>query len=367
MMIPVSAPLLGREELDLVSTAFHEGWISSRGRFLGEFEAGFSRFVEGRFGVATTSGTTALHLALVALRIGPGDEVILPDCTMVACLDAVLYTGATPVLVDVDPVTWTLDPGKVEDAITSRTRAIMPVHLYGHPAEMDRLMKLARSYELKVVEDAAEAHGALFRGTKVGAIGDVGCFSFYTNKIITTGEGGMLVTRHAGLADRARKLRDLAYATEKRDYHHSEMAFNYRMTNIQAAVGVAQLKRITEFIKHRRACARVYTEMLEGVEGILPPSEAPWAKSVYWMYTPLITRGQQARRRLMERLKQKMIDSRVAFWPLHKQPFAPRRYRGSSQFRVSDRIGDTGVNLPSGNGITEEMVRHVGRVIRAGA
>jgi perosamine synthetase len=367
MKIPVSAPLLGKQELGLVLTALREGWISSRGRFIDEFETGFSRFVDGRFGVATTSGTTALHLALATLHIGPGDEVILPDCTMVACLDAVLYVGAKPVLVDVDPVTWTLDPEKAEGAITPRTRAIMPVHLYGHPAEMDRLMKLARSHDLKVIEDAAEAHGALFRGRPVGAIGDIGCFSFYSNKIITTGEGGMLVTRHSYLAERARKLRDLAYATQKRDYRHSEMAFNYRMTNIQAAIGVAQLKRINAFIRHRRACARIYTEMLADVEEIVPPPEAPWAKSVYWMYTPLVTRGKGARGKLMNRLRKKMIDSRVAFWPLHKQPFAPRKYQGSPQFQVSDRIGDSGVNLPSGNGISEAMVRRVGQVIRAGA
>jgi perosamine synthetase len=359
MKVPVSAPDLGRAEARTVSTALREGWVSSRGRFITEFEDGFSHFSGGRFGVATTSGTTALHLALATLGIGPGDEVILPDSTMVACLDAVLYTGARPVLVDVDPTTWTLDPDRVEDAITPRTRAIMPVHLYGHPARMDPLLALARRHDLRVVEDAAEAHGALYRGKPVGALGDVGCFSFYSNKVITTGEGGMLVTRRSRIADRARRLRDLAFATSARDYRHSELAFNYRMTNLQAAIGVAQLRRIEGFIQHHRSCARIYADRLRDVEGVELPSEAPWARSVYWMYTVLVRKGDLARRRLMGRLRRAGVETRVAFWPLHRQRFARPEYRGKRRFPVADRIGDAGLSLPSGNGISERMVEHV--------
>lgn len=363
MRIPVSAPDIGTAEARLVATALREGWISSRGRFIDEFERRFSVLVGGRYGVATTSGTTALHLALATMRIGPGDEVILPDCTMVSCLNAVLYTGAKPVLVDVDPMTRTIDPDRVEDAITPRTRAIMPVHLYGHPAELDRLLKLAQKHGIRIIEDAAEAHGALFRGNPVGAIGDVGCFSFYSNKIVTTGEGGMIVTRRRELAERARRLRDLAFATAKRDYRHTEPAFNYRMTNVQAAIGVAQLRRFDEFVRHRRRCAQIYAEALAEVGDLELPQEAPWAKSVFWMYTVLVKSGALGKRRLMERLNRSGVESRVAFWPLHKQEFMSRHPPKSAPFAISNRIGECGVSLPSGNGISESMVRHVGHVI----
>jgi perosamine synthetase len=362
--IPVYRPRFGPEEAEGVAAAIHGGWVTSDGPFVSRFERRFTRYVGGRYGIATTNGTAALHVGLVALGVGRGDEVILPDATMVACLDAVLYTGATPVLVDVDPATRTLVPELVERAITPRTRAIMPVHLYGHPAEMDRLLRIARAHDLAIVEDAAEAHGSEFRGTRVGCLGDVGCFSFYANKILTTGEGGMIVTRGAALAERCRRLRELAYASPVRNYHHTEVGFNYRLTDLQAAVGLAQLRRIREFVRHRRECAAVYREMLEGTEGLDLPSEAPWARSAYWSYVVLVRGGMGPRRRLQQRLTRQRIGTRVAFWPMHRQPFAPLRYRRSRNFPEADRIGHQGLSLPFGNGITLATIRTVATAVR---
>jgi perosamine synthetase len=362
--IPVYLPRFGPEEAELVARAVKGGWITSDGPYVARFERAFSRYVGGRYGIATTNGTAALHVALVTLGVGPGDEVIVPDATMVACMDAVLYTGATPVLVDVDPTTWTLDPALVEAAITPRTRAMMPVHLYGHPAEMDRLLRIARAHRIAIIEDAAEAHGSEFRGRRVGNLGEIGCFSFYANKILTTGEGGMVVTRRAGLAERCQRLRELAYASPVRNYHHTEVGFNYRLTDLQAAVGLAQLARMKEFVRHRRECAALYREMLGGTEGLELPNEAPWARSAYWSYVPLVRGGMTRRRRLQEHLARRGIGSRVAFWPMHRQPFAPPKYRGSHGFPVSDRIGRQGLSLPFGNGITLESVGTVAAAVR---
>jgi perosamine synthetase len=364
--IGVYQPFFGRRESTLVSQALRGGWISSHGPFVHRFERAFSRYIGAPHGVTTSTGTAALHLGLAALRVGPGDEVILPDCTMVACLDAVLYTGATPVFVDVDPATWTLDPSLAESAITPRTRAIMPVHIYGHPVEMDRLLAIARRHRTAVIEDAAEAHGSEFRGQRVGALGDLGCFSFYATKILATGEGGMIVTRRADLAERARLLRDLAFASASRDYRHVEVGFNYRLTDLQSAVGLAQLSRVTAFIRLRRRCAAAYREELEGMGGLTLPVEAPWARSAYWAYTVLVHGGISRRQRLARYLARCKIETRAAFWPLHRQPFAPRPGRRSVGFPVSDRIGEEGLTLPMGNGIPLPMVRRVAQAVRDG-
>jgi perosamine synthetase len=362
--IPVHSPRFGPEEGQLVARAIAGRWITSDGPYVARFERRFSQYVGGRFGIATTNGTAALHVGLATLRIGPGDEVILPDSTMVACLDAVLYTGATPVLVDVDPATWTLDPRLVEAAITPRTRAIMAVHLYGHPAEMDRLMKIGREHRVAVLEDAAEAHGSEYRGQRVGALGQIGCFSFYANKILTTGEGGMVVTRYARLAERCERLRELAYASTDRNYHHTEVGFNYRLTDLQAAVGLAQLRRLNEFVRHRRECAAVYSELLEGIPALTAQSEASWARSAYWTFTVLVRGPKSRRSRVQQILERRRIGTRVAFWPMHRQPFAPSVSRRSSGFPVADRIGFEGLSLPMGNGITTEMVRTVALAVR---
>lgn len=363
--VPVYIPSYNGREVVLAAKAIRDGWVTSDGPYVRRFEQRFSRFVGAGYGIATTNGTAALHVALVALGIGPGDEVILPDATMVACLDAVLYTGATPVLVDVDPVTWTIDPMLVERAITPRTRAIMPVHLYGHPAEMDRLLRMAREHGLAIVEDAAEAHGSEFRGTRVGAMGDLGCFSFYASKILSTGEGGMVVTRRRRLADRVERLHELAYATASRNYHHTEVGFNYRLTDVQAAVGLAQLERLPGFVRHRRRCAALYQAKLGSVHGLTLQGEAPWARSAYWAFTILVNGGTRHRDRLIRRLRRRGIITRVAFWPMHRQPFAPASSRSSSKFPVAARIGSEGVSLPFGNGISLQAIERVAAEVRS--
>jgi perosamine synthetase len=363
--VPVSAPRVGEKEVRLVARAIREGWVSSRGPFVDAFERRFSRWIGTSSGISTSSGTTALHLALAALEIGPGDEVILPDFTMVACANAVLYSGARPVFVDVDPQTWTIAPELVARKINARTRAIMPVHLYGHPAEMDSLIRIARTASLPLVEDAAEAHGATYRGKKVGGLGALGCFSFYSNKVITTGEGGMVVTNSRRLADRARSLRDLAYAHELRDYHHQELAFNYRLTNLQAALGLAQLSQAAKFIRHRRECTRIYSDLLSSSEGLQLPMQAPWARSVYWMYTVRVRGGGARRLRLMKALAHRGIETRVGFWPMHRQPFLSRFVSPSDRFPVSDALGRESLSLPSGNGISAAEVERVAMAVRA--
>jgi perosamine synthetase len=363
-IVPASRPRIGQEEIRKVSEALHAGWVSSRGPFLDDFERRFCAFVGGHYGIATSSGTTALHLALATLGIGPGDEVIVPDFTMVACVDAVLYTGARPVFVDVSSTTWTLDPEQTSRAVTPKTRAIMPVHLYGHPADMDPVQRLAREHGLAIVEDAAEAHGATYKGKMVGSLGELGCFSFYSNKLMTTGEGGIVIARARSMATRARLLRDLAFAHATRDYRHSEMAFNYRLTNIQAALGLAQLHRLPEAVQHRRKCARTYGALLEGVPGLELPREAPWAKSVFWMYTVRISGGERRRRAIVKALGKRGIDARVGFWPLHKQPFCKPYSSTGQTFPISDRLGSETLSLPSGNGITLSEVRYVANALR---
>ena len=318
--LPVYEPLLAGKELEYVSDCITSGWISSLGKYIGQFENLFAQFIGTRHAVAVSNGTTALHLALATLGIGPGDEVILPSLTFVATANAVHYTGATPVFVDSELDTWNIDPAAIAGAITPRTKAIIPVHVYGHPANMQPILDLARQHDLWVIEDAAEAHGALYQGKRVGSLGHINAFSFYGNKIITTGEGGMLTTDDDALAEKVRFLRDHAMSPVKR-YWHTEIGYNYRITNLQAAVGVAQMERIEEFIARKRWIAQTYNDGLRGVRGITLPPEASWAKSVYWMYSVLFTEEFPiSRDEVGVRLKQQNIDSRRFFYPIHVMP-----------------------------------------------
>ena len=320
--IPVAEPVLGEEELANVVAAMRSGWISSRGAFIGEFEERFAGFCGARHGVAVANGTVALHLALVALGVGPGDEVLVPSLTFVATANAVRYCGAVPVFADADPETWQLATADLEARVTSRTRAILPVHLYGHPCDMAPILDIARRRGLGVIEDAAEAHGAEYRGRRVGTFGAVGCFSFYGNKVITTGEGGMCVTDDAALAARLRLLRDHGMDS-KRLYWHEVVGFNYRMTNLQAAVGVAQVKRLAEFVARKRAIAGWYAEALAPLARrgrIALHPEAPWARAVFWMYSVLLRDTGRSVEEVRGRLSDRGIDSRPFFHPSHTLP-----------------------------------------------
>jgi perosamine synthetase len=359
-MIPVFAPWLSENVRRYVLDCVDSGWISSLGQYVERFERDFAAFCEARHGVATSNGTTALHLALVTLGIGPGDEVLVPDLTFVSTANVVRYTGATPVLVDVDLRTWGMDPADARRKLTPRTRAIIPVHLYGHPVDMDSLLALAAAHGLEVVEDAAEAHGARHRGRRVGALGKIGAFSFYGNKIITTGEGGMVVTNDPALAERAAFLRDHAMDPRRR-YYHPEVGFNYRMTNIQAAIGCAQLEQADPILPRRKEIAAAYQAGLAGIAGLTPPPAQPWAENVYWMYSVLVEPAFGADREAVRAgLRERGIDSRPFFVPLHELP----PYRQDAPFPVTTALAAKGINLPSGTGLLPAEIAAVCNALR---
>lgn len=354
--IPIAEPVLGKHEEKLVLEGLRSGWVSSTGKFIHEFEDAFAKFCNTKYGITTSNGTTALHLALVAADIGPGDEVLIPSMTFVATANAVSYTGATPVFIDSEMETWNLDPEKIKEKINSKTRAIIPVHLYGHPADMGMIMKIAKKYSLLVIEDAAEAHGALYRGKKVGSIGDAACFSFYGNKIITTGEGGMIVTNNRSFAEKVKMLRDHG-ASKKRKFYHPKLGFNYRMTNLQAALGLAQMRRINEFIDRKIEIATLYEKLLKSlVPGIILQPKAPWAKNVFWMYSILIPgRGKKNRDYLLHELRKQKIDSRPFFFPIHSTP----RYKTGEKLANAEFLGHTGMNLPSSTNLEASKIEYI--------
>jgi perosamine synthetase len=357
--IPVSEPNIGEKEIEYVTKAVTSGWISSLGEYILEFEKKFATYCERSHGVATANGTVALHLALVALEIGPGDEVIIPNFTFIATANAVAYTGAKVILVDVEPDTWNIDPQKIEAKITSRTKAIIPVPIYGHPCDMDPILEIAKKHKLYVIEDAAEAHGALYNNKKVGSFGDISCFSFYANKTITSGEGGMCLTNDEHINQRLLLLRDHAMDKKKR-YWHDQMGFNYRMTNLQAAVGVAQLERIENFVAIKRSNAALYKKLLTEEVGnkVILPVEKPYAVSTFWMFSVLINNEAVTRTReeIMDALKAKGVDSRPFFYPLSDLP--PYR-RDSNDLVVSKDIASRGINLPSATTLTKEQIEYV--------
>ena len=362
-MIPVAEPSLGKEELKNVVEAIKSGWISSKGKFIEVFEQKFANYCGRKYGVATSNGTVALHLALKALKICKGDEVIVPDLTFIAVANSVIYCTAKPVFVDSHPDYWCINPEKVEEKITKRTKAIIPVHLYGHPCDMDAIVDLAEDRGLYVIEDAAEAHGAEYKGRKVGSFGDIGCFSFYGNKIITTGEGGMCLTDNEELAEKMRILRDHGMNQNKR-YWFDVIGFNYRMTNLQAAIGVAQLKKLDEFIEKKRKIAMRYFEGLNELEGrklIKLHPEMPWAKCVYWMYSILVEDKFGINRdNLTKKLEEKGIDTRPFFYPIHVMP----PHKNNDKFSVAEEISSKGINLPSAINLKEEEIEKIVREIR---
>lgn len=358
--IPVSEPLIGDREFELVANCLRQGWISSAGEYVEAFEKAWAKYCGREYGIAVSSGTAALQVALGCLDLKPGDEVILPDFTMFACAVAVVSWGARPVMVDADPETWCLDVTKVEAKITSRTRAIMAVHIYGHPVDMDPLFDLAYRYQLAIIEDAAEAHGAEYKHRRCGSFGDLSCFSFYANKIITTGEGGMVLTDRRDLAEKARALRNLYFGQRER-FLHEEIGFNFRLTNLQAAIGLAQLETIEERLAKKQWMARAYQERLKNIPALQLPVEKPWAKNVYWMYGVVIDpqTGYDARR-LGEKLKEEGIETRPFFIGLHQQPALIKRgLVPKESFPISAHLSKQGLYLPSGLTLTESQINRV--------
>jgi perosamine synthetase len=364
--IPVNEPLLDGNEKRYLAECIDSGWISSEGPFVAKFESEFAAAVGRRFGVAVCNGTAALEAAVAACGIGQGDEVIMPAFTIISCAAAVIRSGATPVLVDSDPVTWNMEAGKIEEKISPRTKAIMPVHTYGLPVDMDVVEDLARRYDLRIIEDAAEAHGLAYRGRPCGSFGDVSCFSFYPNKLVTTGEGGMIVTDDAGLAERCRSLRNLCFQPGRR-FVHEELGFNFRMTNLQAALGLAQLERLDAFARRKRRMGRRYRELLDGLPGIVLPAESsPSSENIYWVFGLVLDEGHPlAAQEAMRRLNELGIGTRPFFWPMHEQPVLRELglFAGES-YPVAERLARRGFYLPSGLGLTDEEQERVARACR---
>lgn len=360
---PIMEPKLGGNELKYVSDCITSNWISSQGGYVKKFEKEFAEYHDTDYALTTSNGTSALHLALLAAGIGEGDEVVVPDSTFIASANAVRHAGATPVFVDVSPTHWTLDVNKVEEKISSKTKAIMPVHLYGHPCEMDPILKMAKKYSLYVIEDCAESLGASYLGRLTGTMGDIGCFSFFSNKVITTGEGGMVITRSKKLHDKMALLRDHGMSKNKR-YWHECIGYNYRMTNLQAAVGLAQMEQIDGFLEKRLAIARWYDDRLSDIAGLTLPVTMEWAKNIYWLYTILIDRHivGLSRDDLIDQLDDEGVETRPFFFPIHKQP-PYARFRG--EFPVAEQLSISGISLPSGNGLFEQDVERVCQILKS--
>ena len=356
--LPISKPHFSGKEEKYVLDAVRSGWVSSIGRYVETFETEFAKFCGTKYALTASNGTTALHLALATAGVGPGDEVIVPDLTFVATANAVAYTGAKPVIVDIQPDTLCICPSAVRAAITDKTRAIVPVHLYGHPANMDELAAIALEHGLFILEDAAEAHGAEYKGRRVGGFGLAGVFSFYGNKIITTGEGGMITTNDGEFYRKACFLRDQAMSKEKR-YWHDVVGFNYRMTNMQAALGLAQLEMINEMLSRRAEILAHYREVIETSDAVRLNFTAGWAKSAYWMICLEVdwfddrTRGS-----FMRRLKDRGIDSRPYFYPMSAMPMYKQATPPHTMFKSA-----IGLNLPTYHDLSRADIGRVGKTV----
>jgi len=358
-VIGVYEPQIGQAEIDAVVAALRRGEISgSFGEAIPQFESQFAAYCGVRHGVACTSGTTALHLAAAAAGIGPGDEVLTSASTNIATALAVYHHGGIVVPVDSENETWNLDLERVESLVTPRTKAIIPVHLFGHPVDMDRLTRIARRHNLIVIEDAAEAHGATVRGRRVGSFGHMACFSFYANKIITTGEGGMVVTNDDKLAERLRLLRNLGFTKPR--FRHEVAAFQFRMTGYQAAMGVAQLAKIEHILQEKRRVAGAYYEHLADVPGLQLPVEKEWATNVYWMFAVVVTPDFEITRdKLAAKLLADGIETRTFFCPMNQQPCFQRPGRTMPACPVADKLWERGLYLPSSPDLTERSIEHV--------
>lgn len=356
--IPVNEPLLSGNEKKYLCECIDTGWISSEGPFVKEFEQKMSATVGRQYGVAVANGTAALEVAVQALGISEGDEVIMPTFTIISCAMAVTKLGAVPVLVDSDIYTWNMNVDEIEEKITPKTKAIMVVHLYGLPVEVDKILALAKKYDLKVIEDAAEMHGQTYNGKPCGSFGDISTFSFYPNKHITTGEGGMVVMDDEGLAERCRMLRNLCFRKDVR-YMHDEISDNYRFTNLQAAVGLAQLERLDEFVSRKREMGRYYTERLKEVKGLmLPVEKADYAENIYWVYGIVLKNNVPADNKMIQKLlSQEGIGSRTFFWCMHEQPvYCNKGLFANDIYPNAEYLARKGFYIPSGLALTKEQM-----------
>jgi len=362
-MIPIAKPCLNGNEKKYINECIDTGWISSTGEFVKQFEILNSSFYGTKYAVAVSNGTVALHLALNALGIKEGDEVIIPDFTFAATANAVLYMKATPVLCDVDIDTWTIDVKKIEELITDKTKAIIPVHLYGQSCDMAEISRISKKYNLYVIEDCAEAHGAEYEGSKVGSFGDISCFSFYGNKIITTGEGGICLTNSSKLDTQMRILRDHGMSKTKR-YWHDVVGYNYRMTNMQAAIGVAQMEQIEDILRNREHICELYDKYFEHSNRIQFRKRNELYKNVNWLYSLVFKNIDSSRiEEIQNELKQKGVDSRPLFYPLHKMSLYSEYKR--STLNNSIHIADFGLSLPTFNELKNSQIEYIAKTLLA--
>ena len=355
-MIPIASPYLDESELNIVIEVLKSSWISSRGEYIQRFEKEFASYCGMKYGVSTSNGTTALHLALAALGINKGDEVVVPTLTFISTANAARYCNAEPVLVDSNPDYWCIEPEKIEEKITKKTKAIIPVHLYGHACDMKHIIDIAEDHGLYVIEDCAEAHGAEYNGKKVGSFGHINCFSFYGNKIITTGEGGMCLTSDENLKEKMITLKDHGKVKTK-EYLHETLGFNYRMTNIQAAIGLIQLKKIDKILKKRDLIKKTYNNKLKVFDNIILPPSMKWANPVCWLYT-IIIKGKN-KEKIINELERNGIDSRPLLYPIHKQPI----YNIKGNYPVAEYLAEYGISLPSSPNLKKEELVYIINVL----
>ncbi len=368
IFIQVCTPMLGGNELEYVTDAVSTGWISSSGKYVTEFEKAFAAYCGAKHGIAVCNGTVALHLALAAMGIGPGDEVIIPSFTMAASAFAVCYTGAMPVFADADAATWNISPTAIAAKITPRTKAIMPVHIFGNPCDMRAVNAIAAEHGLVVLEDAAEAHGAEFGGKKTGMLGSIAAFSFFANKNVTTGEGGMALTNNDALAEKCRYYRNMCFPPNApRTYLHDDIGFNYRMSNLHAAIGLAQTEKADHYRALRVKNGLLYRRLLSGLPGVALQQDQPGGKNVFWMNGICINPKTYGRTRneLVEHLRQHGVETRLFFNGMHRQP-ALRKYGCdcSGAYPISDLLADNGFYLPSGSGLIDAQIEFICSLVR---
>jgi perosamine synthetase len=363
-MIPVNTPLLSGNELKYVTECIETGWISSEGSFVTRFETEFAQYVNRSHGIAVANGSAALDIAVKALGLGKNDEVIIPTFTIISPAQSVVTAGAVPVLVDSDPITWNMDVTQIEAKITPKTKAILVIHIYGLPVDMDPVLALCKKYNLKLIEDAAEMHGQTYKGKMCGSFGDISIFSFYPNKHITTGEGGMLVCNDEYLAEQCKKLRNLAFEPQGRRFIHNELGWNYRMTNLQAALGVAQLEKMECHIQRKREIGKQYNQNLKNLSGFqLPLEKTDYAENIYWVFG-LVADSEAQQEAMVKKLGNAQIGTRPFFWCMHEQPvFKKMGLFENESYPVAEKLARNGFYIPSGLGLSDEEIDAVSKML----
>ena len=367
-MIPVNTPLLNGNEKKYINECIDTGWISSEGPFVKRFEKEFSAYIGRKYGIAVANGSAALDIAVKAIGIKPGDEVIMPTFTILSPAQSVVNQGGIPVLIDSDPVTWNMDVSQIESKITDKTKAILVVHVYGLPVDIDPVLQLAKKYNLKVIEDAAEMHGQAYNGKKCGSFGDISIFSFYPNKHITTGEGGMILTDDKIIAEKCQKSRNLCFNSNRR-FVHEDLGWNYRMTNLQAALGVAQLEKIEEKILRKREIGDLYNEFLSNIVDFgyqLPLEKTDYSENIYWVYGIVVRENAPvSSEEIMRKLKEKQIGTRPFFWCMHEQPvFKKMGLFKNQSYPVAEKLARNGFYIPSGLGIANKEIEIVSKELK---